>query len=101
MDDRSGEAAMTSDERASTAEGPNAVKAKESGEAEHRSAGKDWPLIVLRFRDIEVNLGDTIRQHRLVLNSHGVCWWGWLYREYERNPREALGRAIVGRPTPF
>lgn len=47
-------------------------------------------LIVLRFRDIEVELGETIRQHRLVINEHGYVWWGWLFRDYELSPAGQL-----------
>ena len=50
------------------------------------------PLIVLRFRDINVNRNETIRNHRLIINDMGYCWWGWLYREYERNPHSELGQ---------
>lgn len=58
------------------------------------------PLIVLRFRDIEINLGETIRQHRLIINALGHTWWGWLFRDYETNPAmdlQALRRALPPR----
>lgn len=47
-------------------------------------------LIVLRFRDIEVDLGDTIAKHRQIIEDHDRCWWGWLSREYELNPHHEL-----------
>ena len=47
-------------------------------------------LIVLRFRDINVNRNETVREHRRVINDHGSCWWGWLAREWEKNPTEEL-----------
>lgn len=53
-------------------------------------------LIVLRFRDIEVASGETIRLHRRSITQHGSCWWGWLSRQHERNPHtevNALARA--------
>src|SRR5215213_2051053 len=49
-------------------------------------------LIVLRFRDINVNKNDTVRKHRLIINDNGYCWWGWLFREYERNPHSEIMR---------
>lgn len=54
-------------------------------------------LIVLRFRDIGVPLGETISRHKTVIAEHGFCWWGWLFRDYERNPHadlERLGRSF-------
>jgi hypothetical protein len=48
------------------------------------------PLIVLRFRDIEVDRKETIKQHRLIINDLGYCWWGWLFRDHERNPHAEL-----------
>jgi hypothetical protein len=55
-------------------------------------------LIVLRFRDIEVDLGQTIALHKRAIAESGFCWWGWLYRGYERNPHrelERLGEALA------
>jgi hypothetical protein len=50
------------------------------------------PLIVLRFRDIELPSGQTITRHRTTIAEHGFCWWGWLFRDYERNPHDDLRR---------
>lgn len=47
-------------------------------------------LIVLRFRDIEVRHGETIKRHRRIASDHGYCWWGWLCRDHERNPYKEL-----------
>lgn len=47
-------------------------------------------IIVLRFRDIELPLGDTIVCHKRVIAERGYCWWGWLYRGFERNPHREL-----------
>jgi hypothetical protein len=60
-------------------------------------------LIVLRFRDIELPLGETIARHRTAIAQHGFCWWGWLFRDYERNPHAEL-RALaesLGSAGPF
>jgi hypothetical protein len=48
------------------------------------------PLIVLRFRDIELPSGETIARHRRTIAENGYCWWGWLFRDYERNPHVEL-----------
>jgi hypothetical protein len=50
------------------------------------------PLIVLRFRDIEVGLGESVRLHDVLIREAGYCWWGWLYRPIEKNPHEELRR---------
>ena len=55
-------------------------------------------LIVLRFRDIEIGLGETIAAHKRAIAELGFCWWGWLYRGYERNPHgelETLGKSLA------
>lgn len=53
------------------------------------------PMLVLRFRDIGVAPGGTIKKHRRVISEHEYCWWGWLYREYEKNPHVRLGQLIA------
>lgn len=53
-------------------------------------------MITLRFRDIEMVSGDTVREHRMIINKFGFCWWGWLFRDFERNPHEEL-RSIGSR----
>lgn len=52
-------------------------------------------LIVLRFRDIELGLGGTIASHKRTIAETGFCWWGWLFRDYERNPHQELDRLGV------
>lgn len=60
-------------------------------------------LIVLRFRDIGIGLGETITQHKRTIAEVGFCWWGWLFRDYERNPHRELERlgAILQRSEGF
>lgn len=56
------------------------------------------PLIVLRFRDIELPPGETIARHRRTIAEVGYCWWGWLFRDYERIPHselESLGTSLA------
>lgn len=50
----------------------------------------DAGQLVLRFRDIERPLGETVRLHRKVIDEQGWTWWGWLYRSYERVPTEVF-----------
>lgn len=52
----------------------------------------DDSLLVLRFRDIELPSGETIVRHRRTIAEQGYCWWGWLFRDYERNPHADLRR---------
>ena len=47
--------------------------------------------LVLRFRDIERPLGETIRLHQQLIAEHKFTWWGWLYRSYETVPVERFG----------
>lgn len=48
----------------------------------------DIGQIVLRFRDIERPIGETVSLHRESINESGFTWWGWLYRSYETIPVE-------------
>lgn len=49
-------------------------------------------LVVLRFRDIALLSGETIAKHKTTIAEQGFCWWGWLFRDYERNPHSELGK---------
>jgi hypothetical protein len=51
---------------------------------------KQARLIVLRFRDIGIPDGDTVRHHADLIASRDSCWWGWLSRQHERNPHVEL-----------
>lgn len=50
--------------------------------------------LVLRFRDIERPVGETIEAHREIISSRKGVWWGWLYRTYERIPSEYLNSYV-------
>lgn len=43
-------------------------------------------LLVLRFRDLSVEPGQTIVRHRRVIAEHDECWWGWWARRQEEAP---------------
>lgn len=40
-------------------------------------------MLLLRFRDLSVAPGDTIRYHRKAIAQSGTCWWGWWARAHE------------------
>src|ERR1039458_3052834 len=52
----------------------------------------DWEsavsTIILRFRDLNIPEGDTIRRHKQSIKEHGHVWWGWIKRQKERFPSE-------------
>jgi hypothetical protein len=47
-------------------------------------------MILLRFRDLSIPDGETIRRHIDVIESRGYVWWGWIMRAQERHPVEVL-----------
>ena len=51
---------------------------------------KDDLFLMLRFRDLTVGDGETIAEHRSVLNRNGCVWWGWWKRQTEEVPKEAM-----------
>lgn len=46
--------------------------------------------VVLRFRDLYIPEGETIRRHRAKIEAHGCVWWGWIMRQRERFPGPLL-----------
>lgn len=42
--------------------------------------------IVLRFRDLVTPPGGTISEHRRLIGTYGVVWWGWWKRQWEEVP---------------
>lgn len=47
-------------------------------------------MILLRFRDLSIPEGETIRRHRDVIETRGYVWWGWITRGHEVHPVDAL-----------
>lgn len=45
---------------------------------------------MLRFRDLTVDEGETISEHRSILSRNGGVWWGWWKRQTEVVPTDAL-----------
>ena len=48
--------------------------------------------IVLRFRDLNIPDGETIRRHRAKIEAHGCVWWGWIMRQTETFPENLLAQ---------
>ena len=46
--------------------------------------------IILRFRDLVTEVGETIAEHRRIVRQDGHVWWGWWYRQSEHVPRQVL-----------
>lgn len=43
--------------------------------------------VMIRFRDLTVELGGTIRDHQELIRRFGEVWWGWFMQPYETVPR--------------
>ncbi len=48
--------------------------------------------IMLRFRDLVTPPGETLLQHRTLIDRHGYVWWGWWKRPYEEVPTQLFNR---------
>jgi hypothetical protein len=46
--------------------------------------------LVLRFRDLTVPDGATIKRHGEIISSRGATWWGWIMRQDEIFPDEFI-----------
>lgn len=46
--------------------------------------------IILRFRDLTIPAGETIRRHREKIRAQGSAWWGWMARQREKFPEQSL-----------
>ena len=46
--------------------------------------------VVLRFRDLVGEIGDTIDEHRKLIRKFDYVWWGWWKKPEERVPDSAL-----------
>lgn len=50
--------------------------------------------IVLRFRDLVTEPGDTIAEHQSIIRTYHATWWGWMGRKREPAPRHFLGKNV-------
>jgi hypothetical protein len=57
------------------------------------------PNIILRFRDLVTEPGDTVLEHQAIIRSYNEVWWGWMKRRAETVPRRFLGDNldVIGR----
>lgn len=46
--------------------------------------------IILRFRDLTTDTGETIRSHNEIISSAGYVWWGWWSKFGEKIPLETF-----------
>src|SRR6266404_6138785 len=42
--------------------------------------------VILRFRDLVTDQGETIKEHTRLLKQFGEVWWGWWARQTEKTP---------------
>ncbi len=42
--------------------------------------------MILRFRDLSTNVGETISFHQAKISEHGYAWWGWWNKAGETIP---------------
>jgi len=50
----------------------------------------DFESIILRFRDLVTESGDTVKKHKAVIDQHGYVWWSWWKKGNEKLPVEAF-----------
>jgi hypothetical protein len=53
--------------------------------------GNAAKTMVLRFRDLVTDQGETISEHNAIITSEGAAWWGWMSRSEEDVPRDYFG----------
>lgn len=42
--------------------------------------------MILRFRDLSVDLGGTVKEHSAIIDKAGCAWWGWWKKQGEKVP---------------
>lgn len=47
-------------------------------------------MILLRFRDLTVPDGETVRRHKAIITRRGAVWWGWIMRQDETFPSDDI-----------
>ena len=50
--------------------------------------------VMLCFRDLVTAPGDSIAQHKRLIDEYGYCWWGWWMKPIEDVPNELLLRIV-------
>ena len=46
--------------------------------------------LILRFRDLVTNKGETIQKHANICKEKGFVWWGWWNKAGEQVPSQLL-----------
>jgi 3',5'-cyclic AMP phosphodiesterase CpdA len=46
--------------------------------------------LILRFRDLATDYGETIKRHHAICAQQGRVWWGWWHKAREHVPVEAF-----------
>ncbi len=54
------------------------------------SAGPEPQTLVLRFRDLATEPGETIERHHAICAKQGRVWWGWWHKAREHVPTRAF-----------
>lgn len=52
----------------------------------------DVTTIALRFRDLGLAQGETVRQHQALIDRLGFTWWAWWHKAGEAAPVELMRR---------
>jgi hypothetical protein len=45
-------------------------------------------MLMLRFRDLTIPDGETIRRHEALIATRRTVWWGWIMRQDETFPND-------------
>lgn len=51
----------------------------------------NFETIVLRFRDLHIQKGETISRHLQLISKYNEVWWGWWNKSFEKVPAEEFG----------
>lgn len=54
--------------------------------------------IILRFRDLVTDRGQTVERHRDIIKTSGHVWWGW-WRKHDETIPDAIFRDLAERAT--
>jgi len=56
--------------------------------------------LILRFRDLSVPKGDTIKRHNKIIDDKGYVWWGWWNKSFEKVPASTF-QALNSKETDY
>ena len=55
-----------------------------------RNKAMSVETIILRFRDLSTNVGETIKLHQVLIDEYKYAWWGWWNKAGETVPSETF-----------